>query len=379
MKDTATDAYLYYRNCAVKVTEKGVEIIDYIDLGGYVWKNQIIDRVYANCEYKKTDFEKFVSNISGSDSSRKLSMESTIGFLMHGYKGMSFCPAVILNDEVISDNPEGGTGKGLFMNALSQMKKVVVINGKGFDHKTQFAYQLVSADTQILLFDDVKKHFDFEALFSIITEGLTLEKKNKDAIKIPFKDSPKIGITTNYAIKGAGNSFERRKWELELHKYYHMNFTPEDEFGKMMFDDWNDEEWCQFDSYMLRCLSRYLKTGLVKSSFVNLKIRKLSAETSHEFIEWCCLVDSNKPSEIFAFFDIGNRVYKHELYDDFVSDYPDFAPKSKMSISRTRFSKWVNSYCVFKTGIQPEEGRDTARWIRMRNKHELEQQGELEF
>jgi len=41
-------------------------------------------------------------------------------------------------------------------------------------------------------------------LFSVVTEGLTLEKKNKDAIKIPFSKSPKIAITTNYAIKGSG-------------------------------------------------------------------------------------------------------------------------------------------------------------------------------
>ena len=41
-------------------------------------------------------------------------MESTIGFLLHGHKNLSYCPAaVILNDEIISDNPEGGTGKGV--------------------------------------------------------------------------------------------------------------------------------------------------------------------------------------------------------------------------------------------------------------------------
>jgi len=107
--------------------------------------------------------------------------------MMHGYKNLSYCPAVILNDEVISDNPEGGTGKGLFMNALSQMKKLVVIDGKAFAFERSFPYQLVSADTQILCFDDVKKNFDFERLFSVVTEGLTLEKKNKDAIKIPFE------------------------------------------------------------------------------------------------------------------------------------------------------------------------------------------------
>jgi hypothetical protein len=126
---------------------------------------------------------------------------------------------VILNDEKISDNPEGGTGKGIFMNALGKMKKLVVIDGKAFDFSKSFPYQLVSADTQVLCFDDVIKRFNFERLFSVITEGLTLEKKNKDAIKIPFSKSPKIAITTNYAIKGTGNSFARRKWELEFHQY----------------------------------------------------------------------------------------------------------------------------------------------------------------
>ena len=76
--------------------------------------------------------KKFIANICKQEEDRKLSMESTIGFLMHGYKNLSYCPAVILNDEVISDNPEGGTGKGIFMNALAQMKKVVTIDGKSF-------------------------------------------------------------------------------------------------------------------------------------------------------------------------------------------------------------------------------------------------------
>ena len=123
-------------------------------------------------------------------------------FPMHAHKNLSYCPAVILNDEVISDNPEGGTGKGIFMNALGHMKKLVTIDGKAFTFERSFAYQLVSADTQILCFDDVKKYFDFERLFSVVTEGLTLEKKNKDTIKIPFNKSPKIAITTNYAIRG---------------------------------------------------------------------------------------------------------------------------------------------------------------------------------
>ena len=373
IEDSKDIAYLYYRNCAVKITKKDIIPIDYLDLGGYVWKDHVIDRVFSLCDVRESCYyNRFIENICGHDISRVESMQSTIGFLLHGYKNLSFCPAVILNDEVISDNPEGGTGKGLFMNALSQMKKVVTIDGKSFTFERSFAYQLVSADTQILVFDDVKKHFDFERLFSVVTEGLTLEKKNKDAIKIPFSKSPKIAITTNYAIKGAGNSFARRKWELELHQYYSKNYTPLDEFGKLMFGEWNDEEWCEFDNYMVGCLKSYLNTGLIKSKFVNLKIRQLSAETCHDFIEWCGLIEGYENKML----EPNKRIRTNELYSDFVDNYPDYGPRSKMTVSRQKFSKWVYSYAVFKSSSMPEEGRDMAgKWIIIRQKEVKDDEG----
>jgi hypothetical protein len=375
IEDNQSTSYLYYSNCAVKITKDSIKSIDYLDLGGYVWKDHVIDRVFSKCKVKKScTYKKFIANICSNDETRINSMESTIGYLMHGYKNLSYCPAVILNDEVISDNPEGGTGKGIFMNALAKMKKVVTIDGKSFTFERSFAYQLVSADTQILVFDDVKKHFDFERLFSVVTEGLTLEKKNKDAIKIPFAKSPKIAITTNYAIKGAGNSFARRKWELELHQHYGKNFTPQDEFGKLMFGDWNDDDWCKFDNYMIGCLQGYLSDGMIKSKFVNLKVRQLSAETCHDFIEWCGLIGSQTNSHL----EKNRRLYKQDLYFDFITEYPDYGPKAKMTISRTRFYKWLVSFCIFSEGVQPEDGRDSqGRWMRIRTKHEDEKQTEL--
>ncbi|HAI43925.1 MAG TPA: hypothetical protein DCM40_40430, partial [Maribacter sp.] len=181
IEDTKDSSYLYFKNCAVKITKDKVSSIDYVDLDGYVWKDQVIDRAFRECLQTECDYKTFIKNVCAGDEKRTISMESTIGFLMHGHKNLSYCPAVILNDEVISDNPEGGTGKGIFLNALSHMKKLVTIDGKAFAFEKSFAYQLVSVDTQILCFDDVKKYFDFERLFSVVTEGLTLEKKNKDA------------------------------------------------------------------------------------------------------------------------------------------------------------------------------------------------------
>jgi hypothetical protein len=371
IEDTKDTSYLYYKNCAVKITGNNIEPIDYLDLGGYVWKEHVIDRKFNLCDDDLCDYKTFISRICADNEARVQTMESTIGFLMHGYKNLSYCPAVILNDEVISDNPEGGTGKGLFMNALNQMKKLVVIDGKAFAFEKSFPYQLVSADTQVLVFDDVKKYFDFERLFSVVTEGLTLEKKNKDAIKIPFSKSPKIAITTNYAIKGSGNSFARRKWEVELHQHYNKNYTPLDEFGKHFFADWDDDEWCQFDNYMVGCLQMYLNQGLIKSSFVNLGVRQLSAETSHDFIEWCGLIGDMRENPSL---EIGTKIHQQDRYYEFIAEYPDYAPKSRMSISRMRFYQWLVAYAIYKTGQQPEEGRDAAgKWMRIKPKVTVQQ------
>ena len=141
VEDTKNTSYLYYLNCAVRITKNEVVKIDYVDLGGYVWKDHVIDRSFNICEItEKCDYAKFIYNISGKNEERVKSIESTIGFLLHGHKNQSYCPAVILNDEVVSDNPEGGTGKGIFMNALGHMKKVVTIDGKLFNFEKSFAY-----------------------------------------------------------------------------------------------------------------------------------------------------------------------------------------------------------------------------------------------
>ena len=102
-----------------------LKTIDYLDIGGYVWKDHVIDRDFELCESFDCDYKTFIENICGRNDSRVKSMRfhHRLSFCMDG-KNLSYSPAVILNDEVISDFPQGGSGKGLYMNALSHMKKV---------------------------------------------------------------------------------------------------------------------------------------------------------------------------------------------------------------------------------------------------------------
>jgi len=212
-EDTLTECYLYFKNCVVKVTGDNIEKIDYLDLDGYVWRRQIIDRNFEPFDHHASIFRTYLWLASGKDVQKYNSLKSVIGYLLHSFKTSANNKAIIFNDETISENPNGGSGKGIFWNGLKNMKKVSRIDGKMFEPTKTFPYQTVSTDTQILVFDDVKKNFNFENLFSLITEGITLEYKGQDAITIPVEKSPKILILLLLVI----SNFQLTKYNSFIH------------------------------------------------------------------------------------------------------------------------------------------------------------------
>lgn len=347
LKDEKNRSYIAFQNGILEITKKDAKLVEYIDIDGYVWESQIIPRDFQNVDDHTNDYQRFISNISHAEP---LAIECSVGYLLSTYKNKMNNKAIILNDEVISDNPEGGTGKGLFVQGLSQIRKVSIIDGKSHDDKKSFPYQTVSQDSQIMVLDDVKKNFDMEHKFSLVTEGITLERKNKDAIKLSVEESPKILISTNYAIKGEGNSHDRRRHELEIAQYYGKHLTPYDEFGKELFIDWSREEFLAFDNYMVYCLQCYLKEGLVKQNAKNLKKRKMIAETSMEFFEWV------NERENFA---LNIRKDKAETFASFTSDYRDY----ERWLTRKKFNIWVEKYANF-IGAEYQAGNTNGeRWF----------------
>jgi len=350
-EDNKDECFIYYKNCVVKVTKDSVEEIDYIDVDGYVWRRQIIDREFKKFDHHSAVFRTFLWLTSGKNVQKYNSFKSVIGYLLHSYKTSANNKAIIFNDETISENPNGGSGKGLFWNALSHMKKVTPLDGKSFEFSKSFPYQTVSTDTQILVFDDVKKNFSFESLFSLITEGITLEYKGQDAIKIPVSKSPKILITTNYTIGGIGGSFERRKFEVEMSDYFSYKHTPVDEFGHMLFDDWDSDEWHRFDNFMINCEQYYLQNGLVKHDFHNLEVRKFIKETSFEFYEW-----SKEDGNIR--FNI--RCPKSSLFESFLAEYPDFRV---FKLSQKRFKMWMEQFAKYYGYTYKDGNTNGERWF----------------
>jgi len=334
-KDTKDACFIYFKNCIVKVTASGREILDYFDVEGFVWKNQILARDYVEMSGEESIFRKFVWLISGKNEGKYRTFQSVIGYLLHSFKTSANNKAIILNDSVISDNPNGGSGKGIFWNAISYMKKVDSLNGKDFELSKSFSLQTVSLDCQVLVFDDVERNFNFEKFFSVITEGITLERKNQPAIKLPIHESPRIVFTTNYAVGGVGGSFDRRKFEVELSPYFNSTHTPLDEFGHLLFDEWNENEWQKFDNYMLECEQIYLKNGLINCDFDNIEVKKFIRNTSSDFYEYTANHD-------FITFNV--RLNKTEIFNQYVELYPD-AGKNKLS--QKTFKRYLEEYCKY--------------------------------
>ena len=349
-EDSKESAWIYYTNFALKVTAEKREIFNYSDLDGFVWKKQVIQRDWIEADHHESEYRTFLWLCSSKNVQKYNSLKSVIGYLMHSHKTSANNKAIIFNDETISENPNGGSGKSLFWNALSHIKKVSSIDGKTFEFSKSFPYQSVPTDTQLLVFDDVKRNFNFEQLFSLITEGITLEYKGQDAIKLPVSKSPKIIITTNYTINGVGGSFERRKFEVEMSSYFNANHSPLDEFGHMLFDDWNLQEWARFDHFMINCLEYYLQNGLVEFPHVNLDNRKLINETSIDFLEWI------QEENVLKY---GERITKNDFFDRFIAENKDYAKHLKQK----RFTNWIQKYSSFYGHKYTDGNSNGIRWF----------------
>ena len=366
LRDDRDKAYFFYKNTWIEVDKNGIRCIEENhNIAGYIWKDQIIDRnielvgnpdLLTNSEYCKfiwnittgvspEKYETFDQEIKDTLEQRFHAMCRTIGYILHNYKDPSVPRAVILTDEVISDNPEGGVGKGVFLKGLAKIKNTVTMDGKAFNPNKSFIWQRVTLATQIIALEDVNRQFEFEKQFSMVSEGIEVEKKNEQSFYIPYENSPKLIITSNYIIQGTGASHERRRIEIELKQYYKPDFSPRDEFGHNLYDDWQllekdiqnnwidiNCQWNLFDNFMMWCVQQYLLHGVAKPINKNLSLKKLKNHVPDTFIEWFRI-----------------KEYEHAIYHDLgtLCDAFRTIDHDSAKVTNRKISGWIKAYCDY--------------------------------
>jgi len=282
-RDNKNEAFVPFKNTVVKITKENITALKYDELDNMVfYSTQIIERDFEYCsDWKDCMYASFIKNIADDIKERKDSLRSAIGYLLHRYNDVTTSQAVILYDEVMTgkSTPEGGTGKGVFVQAIRKLVKgFVPINGKSIKATSQFAYQQIKPDTSVVHIDDVSSKFDIDDLNSVLSEGLNVEKKFKDVMELPKEETPKFILSSNIILSYEGSTRERRQYILQISSFYRDKLKQgvakpivEEHGAEFFSEDWDKEEWNKFYSFMLNCIKYYLIHGLVKTPPLNFK------------------------------------------------------------------------------------------------------------
>ena len=344
LKDTKHLSYVCFSNKIITVSKEGVSSKTYDSLEYCcIWKDQIINRsINYDDNEPECHFKQFICNVINNEGDRFKSIISAIGYLLHNFTHPSTGQAVILYDEEITDwnNPMGGTGKGLFANAIKQLRKVVKIDGKKFDQRDKFRFQDINEATQVVWLDDVKPELGFETFHSALTDGWTIEKKFKDQLYIQPEDSPKLLICSNSVLSRAGTTNLRRQFIIEFSDHYSKQIVTgveepiKTEHGCIFFDDdyWDAVEWNKFYSFMLQCLHYYHQNGLQPYEHRNLSKNILLQATCVEFVDWLSS-ENLEPNEQYntkekyidfrdTYFGEGSNL-KQRTFSNFIKKYAD--------------------------------------------------------
>jgi len=342
LRDTKESSFFNFTNCVIEVNKEEITIIPYCDLNSVcVWSQHIIKHSFNFTKFfHESHFYRFLKNVANHEPDRYDSIISAIGYLLNNYSHPSRSQAIIIYDENLTDSqcPQGGTGKGVFVQALKQVRDIAKVDGKKLDLDDRFLWQDVTLQTEIVWIDDPKPSLEFSAFHSCLTDGWSIEKKHKQQMFIKPKESPKMIITSNSIVKGEGTTNKRRQHPIEFSDHYQKqiklgNEEPiKDEHGCTFFDndDWTETEWNRFFSLMMTAAQFYLIKGLVPYELKNVEKNKLIQSTTEDFSVW---VENQ-------FFETGKEFKTSVYFNDFKVTY--YGAESELK-QRT-FTNWLSLY-----------------------------------
>ncbi|ELY2010333.1 hypothetical protein SL057_001377 [Flavobacterium psychrophilum] len=339
VRDQIDKSFIFYENCFIEISPHSEIVInDYSKtnvFNGFVWEKSILKRQFLQ-NNEVCVFENFLRLVTNNEE-HYFCVVSAIGYLLHNFKNPSLTKVVIISDEntETENKANGGTGKGMTVKSIEQFRNVTSQNGKNIDlSDNRFAFQSVTLFTDLLFLDDVKKGFEFEQLFSVVTDKMIVEQKHKPSFEIPFEFSPKIIISSNYQIQGDSSSHNRRKYLILLNNYFSDTYTPYMEFGHIFFTDWDKTEWNRFDTFMIGCIRKFLEVGLIDyNDNKELQLKKLKQEIDPNVFELL----ENRFNELNRFYSLKATNLNNTKQISLFAQYKGYEFKTRKKNGCTEF------------------------------------------
>lgn len=167
-------------------------------------------------------------------------------------------PIVVAMDTVDLDNsnyPTGRCGKTLFGRAIRYSCRSIELDGRLFDAKDKFAFQNVDEFTDNITIDEIGSKFDYDQLDKSTYTVLVASKPHSNVRT--FEKSPSIYVTTNEAPEEISGCENPCFIPLFFSEWYNGEWTPYDEFGHLLFEDWDFRQWQLFHSLVKDCQELY--------------------------------------------------------------------------------------------------------------------------
>ena len=370
-RDSEGQADFPFNNGIVRVKPENIELIDYDNIDGFFPEHDIQKHKIAIDEKDDatSDFYWFLCmvatgknilsdniKLTDEDENKILAFCTMFGYLITNHKNEAFNPAIILSDQDADGiNRNGGRGKSLVQKALTYFRKHIYKGGNAYDPNYTFVHADLEKEHDIYILDDVPPNFDYNALYTGITGPIAVQRKRVVGETIPFEESPKFVISTNWVIRydNEATSTNRRFREFQFSDFFSIDRTPDEIFGKKFFQDWNKDEWNSFFNFGFQCVQAYQKNGLMHIKY-NKETDNFKAHFSND-----------------AILDEMERIIRYlEDREEFsVTDFLEIHKQHAIYVSKPEFnvrnSKKLIDVFIIHTNLPYKYEQRTRKWKRL--------------
>ncbi|HNX37500.1 MAG TPA: hypothetical protein PL124_05460 [Candidatus Cloacimonadota bacterium] len=352
------------------------------------WKTEFFTRATGSQDENKAYIKENRYNISGKRLDPDESWEQrqhlinkifSIGYLLHRYKDPARPWCVFAMDNKITETGEshGRSGKSLCYRTIRYFMKSVTLNGRNPKlTENPHVFDRITEHTDYVLVDDADQYLNFGFFFNALQGDMEVNPKNNQSYEIPFEHVPKFCITSNFTLRNIDPSTEGRILYTVFSDYYHVrtegedyteDFTIRDDFGKVLFNDYNEEEWNDDFNFFAACLQFYLSVPReikLNPPMDNVTKRNLRTEMGEAFKNWADV-----------YFDMKEGNCDRLIERD--KAFKDFEEKSgQHKWTTNKFTKALKAWCRYTEYVEkfnPDQFRNSSgRIIRKVNNEAAE-------
>ena len=277
-----------------------------------------------------------------------------LGYLLHRYKNPARPWCVFAMDNRISDTGTsfGRSGKSIAFKAIRYFMKSISLDGRNPKlTDNQFIYDRVTEHTDYILIDDANQYLNFDFFFAPLTGSLVVNPKNNQSYEIPFENVPKFCITSNFTLRNLDASTEGRLLYTVFSDYYHIrtddtNYKEDrsvnQDFGKNLFMDYNENEWNLDFNFFAYCISFFLSVPSpmkINPPMDNVTKRNLKTVMGDIFENWASVYFSKENGTT------DKHITKHDALKDFIES------TQQHKWTTHKFTKALKAFCRYNNYI----------------------------